>query len=525
LFSESASPLSSASCNTSCSSSTQHSNNTNEFARFRRQFSSGSRLTLLHLGGQDAASLTPCFDDIDETGVIASQYSGWRNTTGMEWQQVYSPNSFGTLNISDSEQVEDIHQQDMMMDHLNPDYVTGGRCPLPRGTVPSTPVYLDHSNDAFTTAGYRFVHSTNHLSLEAGSNLWRRRPHYRVSQPEGALSPYSVAPNRYDATSFSSDFSATETGSFLQISVRPVTALTLSGGGRLETFAFGNHQALTPRLSARYSVTQKIAVQAAYASYAQLPPYVYLLSFPENRSMELMRDSHEVAGLELTRAHVSVLLQAFRKQYKAVPASTEYPSVNLHDMMNVVGSQIVWLPLNSSGHGSSSGIELSDISHFGSRLDFRTSLAWSRAKFAGTDNVLRPSSYDLPWVFNFAGNQRFNRGYALSTRYTYTSGRPYTPFDTPNSLLQNRPIYDLAKMNGVRAPCYSRLDLQLNEDIHLSDRHRMEIYMGVENVLNRDNYLTSLWMPLLIKIGSTNRVYTMYQTPIFPNFGIRYLIH
>lgn len=95
----------------------------------------------------------------------------------------------------------------------------------------------------------------------------------------------------------------------------------------------------------------------------------------------------------------------------------------------------------------------------------------------------------------------------------------------PNSLAQNRPIYDIAKMNGVRAPYYSRLDLQLNKDLLLSGKQHIEIYMGAENVFNRQNYLASLWMGLRQALGASDRVYTMNQTPIFPNFGIRYLIH
>lgn len=497
---------------------------TNEFARFRRIFPSGSRFTVLDLGGQDSVSETPNFLDVDETSTIASQYSGWRNTIGAEWQQVYSPNWFGVLNFSDSEEVEEIHQQSLMMDPMKPDTF------VPTALVPSTPVYLDHSDDAFTTFGYRFDRDSHHWSLEGGSALWSRRPRYRISQPEGALSPYSATPTWNDGTSFTSDFTTTETGSFVQITARPGRALTLGGGGRLDTFAFGDHQAFTPRVSARYSVTKNLGFHAACASYAQLPPYVYLVSFPENHSMGLMRATHEIAGLELTRGRrFAIELQAYEKQYKGIPASTEYPSVNLHDMVNVVGSQIVWLPMNSSGHGSSSGIELSDLSHFGSRLDLRTSLAYSRAKFSGTDGVLRPSSYDFPWILNLAATQRVNRGYEAATRYTYTTGRPYTPFDMPNSIAQNRPIYDVSRMNAVRSPCYSRLDLQLNKDFRISDNHRLEIYLGAENVFNRKNYLGSLWMPLWQYFNDPDpdlkRIYTMYQTPIFPNFGIRYLIH
>jgi len=43
---------------------------------------------------------------------------------------------------------------------------------------------------------------------------------------------------------------------------------------------------------------------------------------------------------------------------------------------------------------------------------------------------------------------------------------------------------------------------------------------GVDNILNRSNFLTYAWMPLLNghcpKSGKE-----LYQMPIFPNFGIR----
>jgi hypothetical protein len=107
-----------------------------------------------------------------------------------------------------------------------------------------------------------------------------------------------------------------------------------------------------------------------------------------------------------------------------------------------------------------------------------------------------------------------------SSRYGYASGRPYTPFNLAASQAQNRPIYDLARLNVPRAPYYSRLDAQLNKEARL--RHVIiELYCGVDNVLNRYNFLSYAWMPLDHAAVASERVGTLWQTPIFPNFGLR----
>jgi hypothetical protein len=143
--------------------------------------------------------------------------------------------------------------------------------------------------------------------------------------------------------------------------------------------------------------------------------------------------------------------------------------------------------------------------------------------FAGLDGIRRPSNYDFPWIVNFAALQRLGHGYEISTRYGYATGRPYTPFDLPDSSAQNRPIYDISHMNAERAPYFARLDAQLDKDIIMRGLH-LELYMGVNNILNRSNFLSYVWLPDTGITGSNiDPVYELHQTPIFPNFGIRYI--
>ena len=495
---------------------------TNELTRFRHTGASGDQLTILNVAGWDSIQYIPCESDQTTTSTVASEYSGWRETTGLELRRVYSANSFGVATISDSEQIAHVQQQEQLVD---PAQVTKVRiaCPIPAAEYHATTAYSEDSNDAFSTAGFGYQWGLPRVALMAGTAGWIDRPHYQIEQPIGAFSPYSVAPTRADSTSFASDFSAGESGSYAQLTVNPAKPLALSAGARLQTFAFGSHTTLTPRVAIHYQAAHVVAFHAAFAQYAQMPPYVYLLAYPVNRSMVPMRATHEVVGMDIDYLSSQLHIEAYNKEYSHIPASIEYPSVTLHDMADMVGQQFVWLPMNSDGWGKSAGIEVSGITRIQPGFSLRASVAYSRAQFAGLDRVLRPSNFDFPWIVNAAGAERLGRGYEITGRYGYATGRPYTPFDMPDSLAQNRPIYELSQINAVRAPYYSRLDLQVNKDVGVHGRH-LKLYGGVDNVMNRDNFLSYVWLPR-DEIHKKNRdpVEELYQIPIFPNFGIRFI--
>jgi hypothetical protein len=79
-------------------------------------------------------------------------------------------------------------------------------------------------------------------------------------------------------------------------------------------------------------------------------------------------------------------------------------------------------------------------------------------------------------------------------------------------------------MNSERAPYYQRWDAQTTKDLIVHHRHLM-IYAGVDNILNRSNFLAYVWMPR-DDLGAKNRnpVSQVNQIPIFPNFGLRLIL-
>jgi hypothetical protein len=106
--------------------------------------------------------------------------------------------------------------------------------------------------------------------------------------------------------------------------------------------------------------------------------------------------------------------------------------------------------------------------------------------------VLRPGSFDYPFVFNLLGGYRLSPVWELSARLSFLSGRPFTPYDQAASAEQRRGVYDLTRVNGERAPDYGRVDIRADRTFSVSGQP-LNLFLGVQNVTNRRNFASYSW--------------------------------
>jgi hypothetical protein len=244
--------------------------------------------------------------------------------------------------------------------------------------------------------------------------------------------------------------------------------------------------------------------------------------------------NHFSLGAQLWNdSRITASLQAYEKRYSHEPVSTEYPGLMLANMVDTLGQQIVWLPLRDGGHGKSAGLELMLRAHTASRFQGLGSFTWSRTRYAAADGVFRPGNFDFPVVANGLVSLKLSRGFELSAREGYATGRPYTPFNIALSEAQSRGIYDLTKINAVRGAAYNRLDVVMNRDFHLW-RKTFNLRAGADNVLNRYNFLGYVWldschpritattcgMDPIVSAGIPEELIT--QMHVFPEAALRY---
>jgi hypothetical protein len=494
---------------------------TNGLAQGDWKLDDHNTLSFLSLNGADSLNINPCSLDPFESNLVQTQYGGWRTTNGFHWTRSTSATSTGTLVFSDSEQSENIGQQQQLLLITTPCGVTD--------INPLYPVlYKEQTLNGMSILGYNTALALTHnLLLTAGSLGKLDRVADVVAQPSGQQSPLSANPAFSDATSFNPHLSTGETGSYAELSLQITDSWSITGGGRLQTYALDGQHTLTPRLRTSLRLGEHQEMHAAYGGYAQLPPSIYFFAFPGNRSLLPIRDTHLLLGGDLYRGNTTrISLEAYRKQYSDYPVSTEYPQLSLANQVDTLGQAFIWLPMVSSGRGLTQGVELSAESRFGSRLFLLENLAYSHSQYTGLDGIYRPGNFDFPIVANLSAIWRSAVHYEASARYEYTSGRPYTPYLLAPSLAQNRGIYDVSQLNGVRGPFYSRLDFQVDRITRIAG-HLAYIYAGLNNALDRANFLGYAWEPRCVAIqgcaAADGPYTTVTQMPLYPNFGVRYV--
>ncbi len=187
----------------------------------------------------------------------------------------------------------------------------------------------------------------------------------------------------------------------------------------------------------------------------------------------------------------------------------------------------MWLPLKTGGTGHATGLEWFLRGRLTSRMSAVVSVTYSRALYKAADGILRPGNFDFPLIANAMLTFQLPRAYTLSVRNSFTTGRPYTPYNIPLSLEQDRGIYDLSQVNERRGPSYDRMDISVDHNFYMG-LGVLNLYVGLQNIFNRKNFLGYVWLPRCLQyskcVASTGGlpIKEVDQMPAFPIAGLRW---
>lgn len=490
-------------------------------------WSPGSRdhIAALSLSGADSINMTPQPCDDGVTNPFQTEYEGIRSTNGMVWQHTHSASMLSTFTVSYSSQAQSIGQQ-----LQSTVYFGQNNCfNMPYQT---TSVYQEHTRDDTSTMEYGFQFSHGSWLLSVGETGRLVHSNYNVAQPLGEQSAFNLNPAWTDADNFARNLYTGQSGTYAEASAEFGTRWTVIAGAREETFALTGAHALDPRASIGFRISGHQNLNASFERSSQLAPTIDLLSYPGNARLRPLEIEQYSAGAELWRSGlVTASLNVYRKRYFNEPESTEYPSLTLANMVETLGQQFVWLPLKNGGRGQAEGVELLVRAHWKDRVEWFSTASYSKTLYAGEDRVLRPGNFDFPLVANGMITLRLPGKIFAAIRNSYATGRPYTPFNIPASEQQSRGIYDLTKVNAVRGPAYNRVDADFHRSFRVREGY-LSIYGGMENALNRANFLGYEWEdqcgpPYGAMCGeNVNAVagvpeYEVTQMTRFPSGGVR----
>jgi hypothetical protein len=490
---------------------------TNGMARLDLTPGPRDHLTALSLNGADSINIQPCVGDWLESLNIDTQYQGLQSTSGLVWQHTHSPTTVSTVTASYSLQNHNIAQQEQRAKSSH------NNCQLEGFTN----VYQEESRDGIYNLGFAHQRQIRAWLFSFGSTARLLNLDDSVAQPAGQQSPYNATPTWTDADNFARDFWTGQTGSYLDANGHLGTRWSASAGLRLETFALVGTKALNPQASIAFRINRHQTLSAEFGRSAQLAPTINILSYAQNARLKpiLVRQFSVEANL-WNSGPATLSLGAYHKTYSNEPASTEYPSLMLANMVDTLGQQFVWLPMTSVGRGQSEGLEAILRLRATGRIQLTSTASYGRTRYAAADGVLRPGNFDLPVVLNTLATLQLPMAIQLSLRNTFASGRPYTPFNLAASEQQDRGIYDLTQINALRGPVYNRMDFQFSRNFHLR-KNQFFLQAGLENAFDRHNFLGYAWMDHCSTSASCVKRFGPYvevtQMPLFPSFSAKYV--
>lgn len=379
-------------------------------------------------------------------------------------------------------------------------------------------VYSENSRDGITVLKYdNTVQANSWLTLNAGARVAVDRLNYVVDQPLGLQNPYSSNPAPLDSMSLNRRFAAFSSAQYSQVSVSLPRRAKLIIGERLSQWSITGNKLFTPKVLFMTPVLGRM-LHVGYAEYGQLPPNLYLLSYSNQQSLTPIRSEQLTVGTDvLTTSKIKIAVEGYLKRYFDYPVAVDYPQLSLANVADTFGQAFLIFPMTSKGKGIADGVELSLHYKPFSRLTLTSAITYSRSWYSGLDGVLRRGNYDLPLVANISGNYYLSMRSTLSFRYSGTSGKPYTPDNIALSDAQERDVYDLSRINAVRAPGYKRLDFRL-EHSHPLPHGVLTWHVGLENALGTSNFYSNQWRPRAGHAG----VLVQDQMPRFPDGGVKY---
>jgi hypothetical protein len=453
--------------------------------------------------------LTESTDLEEEIANFDIRYDGWRSATGFNWQRILGSRGVGLLGVTHSEAKVGQQVKDLVAEGVPPAGVS------PEDIIAQSPVvYFEDSREGETTIKYDLtVHLPFFDTVQAGGSVKAFRINYTVESPYGNDTPYSPV-SGIDPFFLDTRFRSYQTGAYLQVSKQVASRANVTLGGRVDHYDILSEARFSPRAGVKVRLTDTLSWNSSAGSYYQQPAFLFVSAFPQNASLVPWRADHYVTGLAWSPdADLRVTAEAYRKSYTDYPVASDLSTVSLANIGDTFDVREILFPLTSAGEGYSEGVELFVEKRLTSTLYGQGNLSFSRTRHAGLDRVLRPGSFDYPFVFNLVGGYRLSPVWELSARLSFLSGRPFTPYDQAVSTAQRRGVYDLTRVNAERAPNYGRVDIRVDRTFTAGGRP-LNLFVGVQNVTNRRNFASYSWN------RRTNTQQFGEQQGIFPIVGL-----
>ena len=267
---------------------------TNNLIRYTVDLSARDHVWIDALTGRDRLQVRPASIDQYETNAFNTNYSGWRNTTGMVWQHTLRSDAVSTLLASNSQDVQKVDQA-TQHDPVLEQYLAAYNLT----DVPFT--FQQGNSDGVTQVKYEYQYADeNGSGSDFGVDLHHNRINYNIQQSGGVFSPYSASGTPQAAFALAPQFSTFDRAGFFDWNADLKRRVFLRSGIRLQTWGLesmsGSKTAWMPQASVSALVTPRINLRVSYNRSAQMPPSSVLAGAPGNTALGVIHSDQVVAG-------------------------------------------------------------------------------------------------------------------------------------------------------------------------------------------------------------------------------------
>jgi hypothetical protein len=270
----------------------------------------------------------------------------------------------------------------------------------------------------------------------------------------------------YYQTDLFRDRNTLAAGGYVGLTIKAGDRLQIIPGWRYDGYFEEDTQAgrQSPRLSLRYRVAEETWLKAQAGQFSQMPSLpVGVPGFDGFglKSYGLQRSRQGSLGVETG-------LGSREGADLSLDSTVFYQSLYVTDMRSSLSLDPQARDFLEPRHGQSYGMEIMLRRPMRHRLYGWISYTLSRS-LRVVDGVVSPSDWDQRHVMNLVAGYRLPRGFAVSTRFHYNTGRPYPLWDRRTGWVDYH-----------RLPAFPQLDLR-GDKRFVFDRYLMDVYVELVN--------------------------------------------
>lgn len=427
---------------------------------------SRNRISFLNIYGQ--SNFTSDISEARDEGTAdAVDNSNSQNTSGVNWQHLWN-NGYSNTSVSYSFRENDVILTDAITEQTSVDF---------------------NSIEAmFAFRSVSFFRLNDRNNIEFGAEVRAEQNDYEYFY---AAETIKTGQEREDFSRYD-DVNGSLSSVFASYSLEITPSLSTTIGARGTYNSYNKDLNIAPRFKARYQVTRRLGINAAYGIHYQAVPRYLISQNPAISNLKSTRSDHYILSADyLLSEDTQLTIELYDKEYRNAPI---LPSVNsVGDRNYILDSfEQFYDVLEDNGQAYARGVEV--LLQKKLAVDFygMISASYFRTRHKDYTGEWQDRNFDNRYLFSVIGGYRPNDLWEVSVRWSYLGGRAYTPIDPIASTDASSEVLDFSRFNESRYPAYHSLFTRVDRRFFMK-RTNFVVFLEVWNAYNQQNVETDFW--------------------------------